>query len=45
MMGHTFMGTFRTTYLIDEKGKIRKILNKPVSKSHAEEILAAWKTI
>ncbi len=45
MMGHTFMGTFRTTYLIDEKGKIRKILNKPVSKSHADEILAAWKTI
>lgn len=41
-MGREFMGTIRTTFLIDEKGKIRKIIQKPVSKKHAEEVLAAW---
>lgn len=41
-MGREFMGTIRTTFLIDEKGKIKKIIRKPVSKKHAEEVLAAW---
>ncbi|MEK7199341.1 MAG: thioredoxin-dependent thiol peroxidase, partial [Bacteroidota bacterium] len=43
-MGHTYMGTTRTTFLIDETGKIVKIIEKPESKNHTEEILAAWKS-
>lgn len=42
MFGHKYMGVYRTTFLIDEKGKIKKIIAKPKSKSHAEEIIAAW---
>jgi peroxiredoxin Q/BCP len=42
LMGHTYMGTTRTTFLIDETGKIVKIIDKPTSKNHTEEILAAW---
>ncbi len=42
-MGRTFNGTFRTTFLIDETGKIKKILDKPDSANHTAEILAAWK--
>ena len=45
IMGHTYMGTTRTTFLIDEIGKIVKIIEKPVSKNHTEEVLAAWKTV
>jgi peroxiredoxin Q/BCP len=42
IMGHTYMGTTRTTFLIDETGKIVKIIVKPDTKNHTEEILAAW---
>ena len=45
IMGHTYMGTTRTTFLIDETGKIVKIIDKPTSKNHTEEILEAWKTV
>ncbi len=41
-MGRTYMGTTRTTFLIDETGKIKKIIAKPDTKNHTEEILAAW---
>ena len=41
-MGRTFDGTHRTTFLIDEKGKIKKIITKPISKNHTEQILQAW---
>ena len=41
-MGKEFMGTIRTTFLIDENGKIKNIIQKPASKKHAEEVLAAW---
>ncbi|WP_346237580.1 thioredoxin-dependent thiol peroxidase [Niabella insulamsoli] len=40
MFGHKYMGVYRTTFLIDEKGKIKKIILKPKSKQHAEEIIA-----
>jgi peroxiredoxin Q/BCP len=39
------MGLHRTTFLIDEKGVIRKIFLKPKSKKHSEEILNAWSEI
>lgn len=42
-MGRTYMGTTRTTFLIDEEGKIVRIIDKPDSKNHTEEILEAWK--
>lgn len=45
MYGRTYMGLHRTTFLIDEKGVIRKIFLKPKSKQHTEEILQAWQLI
>jgi thioredoxin-dependent peroxiredoxin len=42
LYGRTYMGLHRTTFLIDEKGIIRKIFLKPRSKQHAEEIIKAW---
>ncbi len=42
MYGRTYLGLHRTTFLIDEKGIIRKIFIKPKSKKHTEEILTAW---
>lgn len=44
-MGKTIIGTHRTTFLIDETGKIKKIIRKPKSKIHTEEILNAWNEI
>ena len=40
--GHTYMGTFRTTFLIDEKGKIARVIEKVTSKDHAAQILETW---
>ena len=45
LYGKKYMGLHRTTFLIDEKGTIRKVIAKPKSKQHAEEILEAWQTI
>lgn len=41
LYGRKYMGVLRTTFVIDEKGKISKIFLKPKSKMHAEEILAS----
>jgi peroxiredoxin Q/BCP len=43
LYGRKYMGLHRTTFLIDEKGVIRKIFLKPRSKQHAEEVVKAWK--
>lgn len=43
LFGHQYMGIHRTTFLIDEKGKIIRVFLKPINKKHAEEILAALK--
>jgi thioredoxin-dependent peroxiredoxin len=45
MYGRKIMGIHRTTFLIDEKGIIRKIIFRPKNKAHAEEILKHWQTI
>ena len=45
LYGRKYLGLHRTTFLIDEKGVIRKIFLKPKSKQHAEEILRAWASI
>jgi thioredoxin-dependent peroxiredoxin len=42
LYGRKYMGLHRTTFLIDEKGIIRKIFLKPKSKQHAEEVVKAW---
>jgi peroxiredoxin Q/BCP len=42
LFGREYMGILRTTFIIDEKGAIRKIFHKPKNKAHAEEILKAW---
>jgi len=39
MYGRKYMGVIRTTFLIDSKGVIRHIIQKPQSAKHAEEIL------
>jgi peroxiredoxin Q/BCP len=41
-MGKNFMGTHRTTFLIDENGKIRKIFTKPDTKNQTQQVLDAW---
>ena len=45
LYGRTYMGLHRTTFLIDEKGIVKKIFLKPKSKQHTEEILNAWQLI
>jgi thioredoxin-dependent peroxiredoxin len=45
LFGHQYMGVHRTTFVLDEKGIIRKIFLKPKNKQHAEEIIAAWKAL
>jgi thioredoxin-dependent peroxiredoxin len=45
LYGRNYMGLHRTTFLIDEKGIVRKIFLKPKSKQHTEEILNAWQLV
>ena len=45
LYGRKYLGLHRTTFLIDEKGVIRKIFLKPKSKQHSEEIVRAWSEI
>jgi len=41
-MGRTYMGNNRMTFLIDEKGKIKKIFSKVKPEDHADEVLSAF---
>ncbi|MGZ5221086.1 MAG: thioredoxin-dependent thiol peroxidase [Chitinophagaceae bacterium] len=43
LFGRNYMGVLRTTFVIDEKGGIKKIVFKPKNKDHAAEIIAAGK--
>jgi peroxiredoxin Q/BCP len=43
MYGKKMMGVIRTTFLIDEKGKIVHIFKKPKTEIHAEEVLNKFK--
>ena len=45
LYGRRYMGLHRTTFLIDEKGVIRKIFLKPRSKQHSADIIKAWSEI
>ena len=42
MYGKKYMGTNRTTFLIDEDGKIAKIMKKVKVAEHADEVLGAF---
>ena len=44
LYGRKYLGLHRTTFLIDEKGIIRKIFLKPRSKTHAEDIVKFART-
>ena len=41
MYGRKYMGVMRTTFVIDAKGKIRKIFTDVKSTGHAAEVMAA----
>lgn len=41
-MGRSFIGIHRTTFLIDENGIINAVIEKPDTKNHTEQVLAAW---
>jgi peroxiredoxin Q/BCP len=43
MYGRTTLGIERTSFLIDEQGRVKKIFPKVKSEGHAEEVLAALK--
>ncbi|MEQ9231991.1 MAG: thioredoxin-dependent thiol peroxidase [Cyclobacteriaceae bacterium] len=39
MYGRKYMGTFRTTFVIDEEGKITEVIEKVKTKDHTTQIL------
>ena len=43
-MGREYMGINRTTFLVDEKGKIFKVFEKVKAAGHAQEVLEAFKS-
>ncbi len=43
--GRTYLGMVRTTYLVDQDGKIARIWNKVKVKGHAEDVLAAARAL
>lgn len=43
LYGHKYMGLKRTTFLIDEKGKIAHIIKGVRSKNHSQQIIDLWK--
>lgn len=45
LYGRKYMGILRTTFLLDEKGIIRKVFLRPKNKAHAEEIIKVWNEI
>ena len=42
MYGKTFLGLKRTTFLIDESGRIVKVFKRPKNRVHGKEILDAF---
>ncbi|WP_416866365.1 MAG: hypothetical protein ACMVP2_01155 [Imperialibacter sp.] len=40
MYGKKYMGVLRTTFIIDEKGRIERVIDDVKSKEDAEQILA-----
>jgi peroxiredoxin Q/BCP len=42
MYGKTFLGIVRTTFIIDEKGIIEKVISKVDTKAHSEQIFGLY---
>ena len=42
LFGREYMGILRTTFLINEDGKIAGVIDKVESKNHAQQILDVW---
>lgn len=42
MYGKTFLGIARTTFIIDEKGIIEKVISKVETKTHSEQIFGLY---
>ncbi|HXS35916.1 MAG TPA: thioredoxin-dependent thiol peroxidase [Flavipsychrobacter sp.] len=42
LWGRAYMGTYRTTFLINEQGKIDKIIDKVDTENHTAQILEEW---
>jgi peroxiredoxin Q/BCP len=40
MYGKTYMGTIRTTFVINEEGNLEEIIKKVKTKDHTNQILA-----
>jgi peroxiredoxin Q/BCP len=40
--GRKYMGVSRTTFLIDEEGRVRKVLDKVNVEEHADEVMKAF---
>jgi peroxiredoxin Q/BCP len=45
MFGNTFMGTKRTTYLIDPEGMIRHVFKRPKTDAHTQEVLRTFERL
>lgn len=43
-MGRSYMGVNRMTFLIDEKGRIKKVFEKVKPEDHASEVLEAFES-
>jgi peroxiredoxin Q/BCP len=43
LYGKSFLGIVRTTFIIDEKGVIEKIISKVETKTHSEQIFSLYK--
>ena len=41
-MGRTYLGVKRVTFLIDEKGKVKKVFEKVKPEEHARDVLEAF---
>lgn len=44
LYGKKYIGLHRTTFIIDESGKIKKIFSRPRSSQHAAEIIKSFTT-
>jgi thioredoxin-dependent peroxiredoxin len=44
-MGRTYLGIYRTTFLINEAGKINHIIDNVNTKEHTNQILEIWKML
>jgi len=42
LWGRAYMGTYRTTFLINEQGKIDKIIDKVDTDNHTAQIMEEW---